>query len=479
MQSNWRLIGLPTLIGKCVVAALLALLCSSRAHAAEPLKPCRVEVVDKENHWPVPMVELTTTHNVKFVTDNAGLVAFDLPELMGESTWLTVFADGYEAPVDGFGMHGARVTMRPGETVKIELNRKSIAKRLGRLTGGGLFAESQKLGLETDWKESKILGSDSVQNAVHNGRLFWAWGDTTLPNYPLGIFDTTSATTAIHPIEKFEPPLKVKLDYFTDSNGRPRGVAKMPGSGPTWVFGLIALPDKSGKERLVTPYIKVKPPMDAYETGLCEWNDETNSFDQLRVLWTKSDSAPNHPPMPHGHPVIVDGNDGSGGEKWVLFCDPLPKLKFPATFEAWQDPSKWEVLTPQETMKSASDGKQIKPAGGAMAWNEYRKRWVTIFVQQFGEPSWMGEVWYAEADSPFGPWGPAVKVLSHKNYAYYNPQLHADFTPTGSPILLFEGTHSQTFANHPEPTPRYDYNQILYRLDLDDPKLAPARESSR
>ena len=104
---------------------------------------------------------------------------------------------------------------------------------------------------------------------------------------------------------------------------------------------------------------------------------------------------------------------------------------------------------------------------------------MTVFMQAFGKPSAFGEVWYAEADSPFGPWGPAVKVLSHKNYSYYNPRLHPEFTPAESPILLFEGTHSQTFANHPEPTPRYDYNQILYRLDLDDPKLAPARGTGR
>jgi hypothetical protein len=32
------------------------------------------------------------------------------------------------------------------------------------------------------------------------------------------------------------------------------------------------------------------------------------------------------------------------------------------------------------------------------------------------------------------------------------------------------------FADHPLPTSRYDYNQILYRLDLDDPALAGARE---
>lgn len=419
------------------------------------------------------MVELQTTHNVKFITDNAGRVAFDLPELMGQETWLNVTSDGYEAPADGFGIRGKRITPKSGETEKIEVNRTSIAKRLGRVTGAGLFAESQKLGLEPDWQESGIVGCDSVQNAVYNGRRFWAWGDTTLARYPLGIFDTTCATTSLLPIAEFEPPLRIKFNYFTDPAGRPRGVAKMPGAGPTWVFGLVALPDHTGQLHLVTPYVKVKPPLEAYETGLCAWDDETNNFAQLRAVWTKSDAAPKQPPMPEGHPVLVDGDDG---QKWLLFGNPLPTIKCAATFEAWQDPSKWEVLKPQETIASSVDGSPVKPASGAIAWNEFRKRWVTVFVQTFGKPSWLGELWYAEADSPYGPWGPAVKVLSHKNYAFYNVQLHADVTPADSPILLFEGTHSQTFADHPVPTPRYEYNQVMYRLDLDDPKLRPAQE---
>jgi hypothetical protein len=444
------------------------------AVAAEPpTVPFRIDVIDKESGWPVPMVELLTTHNVKFVTDNAGRAAFDLPELMGQESWLTVTSDGYEAKADGFGYRGASITPKPGAAATIEVHRTSIAKCLGRVTGAGLFAESQKLGLEKGWKETGVLGSDSVQNAVYNGRLFWAWGDTTLARYPLGIFDTTSATTPLKPLAKFEPPLKIKFDYFSDAGGRPRAVAKMPGSGPTWVFGFVALADKSGKLHLVTNYIKVKPPMEAYETGLCQWNDETSNFEKLRVVWTKSDAAPKQPQMPEGHPAIIDGDDG---DKWLLFGNPLPKLKCLATFEAWQDPNKWEVLKPQESFASATDGKQVKPASGAIIWNAYRKRWVTVFQQEFGSPSAFGEVWYAEADSPFGPWGPAVKVLSHKNYAFYNVQLHADFTPADSPILLFEGTHSQMFANRPEPTPRYDYNQIMYRLDLDDPKLKPAQK---
>ena len=57
------------------------------------------------------------------------------------------------------------------------------------------------------------------------------------------------------------------------------------------------------------------------------------------------------------------------------------------------------------------------------------------------------------------------------------PRLHPEFTPDGSPILFFEGTYTTTFAHHPQPTPRYEYNQILYRLDLDAPALTPAHRA--
>jgi hypothetical protein len=68
-----------------------------------------------------------------------------------------------------------------------------------------------------------------------------------------------------------------------------------------------------------------------------------------------------------------------------------------------------------------------------------------------------------------------VKVLSHKNYTFYNPRLHVEFAPEGSSSLFFEGTYTMQFADKPAPTPRYDYNQILYQLDLDDAALKPAR----
>jgi hypothetical protein len=449
-------------------ALLLAL-----AAPAISIEPCRIEVVEKGSGWPVPLVELRTTNDVRFVTDNAGVIAFDLPELLGRETWFSVFGHGYEVPADGFGYRGVRLSPEAGKTLRVEVTRRNIAKRLGRLTGSGIFAESQKLGRELDWREPGLVGCDSVQNAVHRGKLFWAWGDTTLLQYPLGIFDMTSGTTTVQPLTSFEPPLRMKFAILTDVQGAPRAVAKMPGKGPTWVSACVSLPDETGRPRLVGTYIKVRNHLEAYESGLCVWNDEMASFEQLRVLWTKSATEPVQPSAPDGHAVFWKDGDG---KQWILFGNPFPTLRCRATFEAWQDSAKWETFVPQPSLRVAGNGKVVKPHTGSIAWNPWRQRWVTIFLESFGEPSVFGELWYAEADAPIGPWGPAVKVLTHDNYTFYNPRLHPEFTSAESPILIFEGTYTAEFANRPHPTPRYNYNQMLYRLDLDDPALAPAQQ---
>ena len=446
---------------------------ATAAHAAAAGEPCRIEITEKGSGWPVPLVELRTTHSERFVTDNAGVIAFDSPELMERETFFSVIGHGYEVKADGFGIRGVRLTPKPGATLKVEVERRNIAKRLGRLTGGGLFAESEKTGRAEHGFESGALGCDSVQNAVHRGQMFWLWGDTTLPHYPLGVFDMTGAVTPVQPLKSFEPPLRLSFEYFKDDKDRPRGLAKMPGEGPTWLSGFQGLPDKNGTPRLVASYIKVRNHLEAYESGLCVWNETTSAFDRHRVLWTKTDAAPKMPPMPDGHPSLWKDADG---REWVHFGNPLPNLRFPATFEAWDDAKTWEILTPQETLTDAAGGPPVKPHTGHIAWNAFRGRWVTVFMQHFGKPSVFGELWYAEAKSPTGPWGPAVKILTHENYTFYNPRLHPEFTPEGSPVLIFEGTYTREFADHAAPTPRYDYNQILYRLDLDDPALDAAKK---
>jgi hypothetical protein len=83
----------------------------------------------------------------------------------------------------------------------------------------------------------------------------------------------------------------------------------------------------------------------------------------------------------------------------------------------------------------------------------------------------LGETWYAEADTLLGPWVYARKVVTHDRYSFYNPKHHPMFDQDGGRLVYFEGTYTHTFSGNDDPTPRYDYNQIMYRLDLDDPRL--------
>ena len=139
-------------------------------------------------------------------------------------------------------------------------------------------------------------------------------------------------------------------------------------------------------------------------------------------------------------------------------------MRFPATFEAWEDPATWETLEPQKTFASP-EGKAIQPHTGSIAWNPWRKRWVTVFMQAFGKPRPLSANFGTPKPTPRrGRRGNAVKILSHDNYTFYNPRLHPEFSPPGSPFLFFEGTYTAEFADHAAPTPRYNYNQILYRL---------------
>jgi hypothetical protein len=42
-------------------------------------------------------------------------------------------------------------------------------------------------------------------------------------------------------------------------------------------------------------------------------------------------------------------------------------------------------------------------------------------------------------------------------------------------VIYFEGTYTHDFSGNPETTPRYEYNQVMYRLDLGDVRTALPR----
>jgi len=104
-----------------------------------------------------------------------------------------------------------------------------------------------------------------------------------------------------------------------------------------------------------------------------------------------------------------------------------------------------------------------------MAWNEYRKRFLVFYENT-------GEVWYAESQSPEGPFSKAVRIVHHDNYNFYNVAHHPFLNQDAGKTIYFEGTSTDAFPGAKVKTPRYNYNQILYRLRLDDPRLKDAQQ---
>jgi hypothetical protein len=111
---------------------------------------------------------------------------------------------------------------------------------------------------------------------------------------------------------------------------------------------------------------------------------------------------------------------------------------------------------------------------GSVRWNAHRKRWVMLAGQIGGKASFLGEVWYAEATHPTGPFAKAVRVVTHDKQTFYNVCHHGFLDRAGGRVIHFEGTYTNDFSGNPHKTPRYNYNQVLYRLDLDAEPLRAA-----
>lgn len=496
---------------------LLAALSAVSLPSADPAPAnpwAEIRVVDAATGRGVPLIELETVNGLRFVTDNAGRIAFQEPGLLGRELFFSLRTHGYAVPKDGFKIEGIRVTPKAGQVSEVKLDRRNVAERLCRLTGEGLYRDSVLLGhkvpLADPLDPGKVAGQDSVQTIIHKGKVWWLWGDTSRMNYPLGLFRTAGATTPVPDPERPEsdPAGGIAFDYFLDKTGFTRAMmplAERP-EGVIWIFALFAVPDAKGVVRVCGHYSRRKGLDGEYEHGIAALNEEKAIFEPVKQFplaekWRR----------PTGHPITWE----DGGTKWLLFGSPTPNVRVPATLEAACDPSRYEAFTcaglpadgkpdwrwqkelPPTDSKTERDwlkAGKLKPESarfcpanatdpteravlhsGSVRWNAYRKRWVMVAGQIDGKGSHLGEVWYAEADSPVGPFARAVKVLTHERQTFYNVCHHEFLDRDGGRTVHFEGTYTNDFSGNEHKTARYNYNQVLYRLDLDDDRLQTVR----
>jgi hypothetical protein len=464
----------------------------------------------------VPLVELTTVNHVRFVTDSAGVVAFDEPGMVGRRVFFSVFSHGYEFPKDGFGMRGVALDTEAGGAATIKIKRVNLAERLYRVTGEGIYRDTILAGrrapIEQPLLNGEVVGQDSVQRAIYRGKIHWFWGDTSRVAYPLGHFGMAGAVSDLPGQGGLDPSVGVNLTYFVDAKGFSRPM--VPGQNLRWIDGVMVVKDEQGRERLVAKCEVLKSLSQPLGRKLIAYNDEKDQFEDWVAL------ERDEPLCPRGHPVRQD----DGGVDFFYNTARYPLLRVRAEWGAIRTPAAYEgytclaagtryrkgeakverdasgklvwgwkrntppvsekeekeliaagVIKAEEGWYRMRDAETKEPvmlhAGGSVAWNAFRRKWVMIAVQQGGKSSFLGEVWYAEADALEGPWRWARKVVTHARYSLYNPVHHPFFDQEGGRVIYFEGTYSYTFSRQGEATPRYDYNQVMYRLDLADRRL--------
>ena len=429
----------------------------------------RIRVVDAATGRGVPMVALITNNHIACFTDSNGIVAWNEPGLMDRNVYFRIESPGYRFPGGGRSLHPTG-----GGHIELKIRRQSIAERLYRVTGQGIYRDSVLTGFPVPIRRpvlnAQVLGQDTVRAVPYRGRLFWLWGDTDRAGGPLGNFATTAATSELPGRGGLDPGVGVDLVYFTGPDGFVKPMCNWPEvKGLKWLHALMTVRDPSGAERLLARYDNIGDENRTTESGLAIFNDARAQFDRLAAF-----PGADPPVAPGGVPPM---RVRSGGAEYFYFCDmrSTPAVRVRADWKSATDLAAYEVfdggwkrsavLPPKQSTWIDMETGAPLDASANVQWNEYRRRWIGILQKN------PGEVWYAEADTPTGPWVYTTRVAVNGNYFFYWPAGHPFFDQNGGRTIYFEGTYTDTFSGNPVITPRYNYNQLMYRLSLDDSRL--------
>jgi hypothetical protein len=331
------------------------------------------------------------------------------------------------------------------------------------------------------------------------------------------------------------PEHGLPLKYFTDASGFVRAMVDMPDpEGVVWIQGLCTVSD-GNRDRMVAHFSRRKGIADQLEQGLLLWNDDREVFEVLQVIPNPDEwrFLRDHPIHMHqdGQDFLMFGapfpvtrvpatlaaiQDRAAYESWTCRQDFAgqdsgsgPPTHSAAARDAtgrllwsWRrtppltqaEEERWlnrglisgdecsflpADHSPSPPRSGPTSGRhdvaqrRIRFHNGTVRFNPSRNRWIVIGNQMGlneSSDSFLGEVYYSEAESPQGPFRKAIRVATHPGQSFYNPCHHDLLDSDGGRFIHFEGTYCNTFTSSPA-KPRYNYNQLLYRVDLRSPQI--------
>jgi hypothetical protein len=464
----------------------------------------KIRVIDAETKKGVPMVGLIPLTQQRYYSDSNGLIAFNEPGLMEKDVYFEVLSEGYQYPQNLGDKRAVTLFTKSGDSAIIEIRRTSVAERLYRSSGVGIYRDSKLLGVDAPIDKpiinAEVIGQDSNLTAIYKDQIFWIWGDAFQPPKYIGNFSVNGATSLLPKKGGLDPNTGVNYNYFEDEDGKSRAMIHLKSPGYVWFDWIMNFKDEKGKEQLVAKYANVNYYFANYERGIAVFNDEKQIFEDYKSLpeWLPDGHTCHHPFI-----GISDGIELMYLTTNFSYSRVMPKLESvanPRSYEAFtclKQGVKFDAKNPQldrdlegkliygwkpdtapvdydqqeqlindgfiqseEAWIQLTDintGARLPSVGrGSVYWNEYRQKWILITGAM--------DTWYSEADTPIGPWVYARKVAEHRSFLY-NPKQQPIFDQKEGEDIFFEGTFTK-FLSLEERVPFYDYNQLTYKLSL-------------
>lgn len=447
-----------------------------------------IHVVDESNGRGIPMATVRLANGATHLTDSAGWVRIDEPGLMHRKLRIEVNSPGYGLAAEDSDSNSLLVQLAASGDAVIKLVRLDIAERAYRITGAGIYRDSELLGREVPLPSgsfsSGLLSASGTQRITLGKKVLWCWRDALLSHERIPSLGVVGAFSQIPDSGGLDPTQGVHFSYLPTGSDQVESLLIAEEPGIMWIEGLASVQDENGADAVVAHYVRQGSKGERAEHGIALWTEEQR-FERIVVLGEEYEWQ-----FPSGQAVRQRTNE----QDWCYFASPFCHVRCPARLDAVRNPAAYQALTwdssakapvwqqtlppmtqrdesswvaegrvqhPHTQVEDHATRKPVPVLDASIEWNPHHHCYIMIAA------SVDGDIWMAESTQIEGPWQRAIRIVNAEPGMCTKPVQHPFMNQEGGRIIWFETALLDTNA------PRYDGNELMHRLDLDDPRLKP------